>query len=178
LPARPIIRRFSSSSIAAGAEVYDTAALIGDVAQRAIEAGPALGLDLLLQSAPDILLGARAEFQSNPLGGAVAESLLDVVATDDEIRAVIRAPAHQHMDVRIVCVPVIDSDPVELRAEITLGIGHQLAGEGAKIGHLGRILGRHREPEVMANALVSASSDRASNILPSTPSRVTPSRLR
>ena len=147
--------QFGVFSGAAGAEVDHAAALIGDVAQRAIEAGPALGLDLLLQGGPDFLLGARAELQGNPLGGAVAESLLDVVAADDEIRAVVGAPAHQHMDVRIVRVPVIDGDPVEFRAEIALGVSHQLAGEGAKIGHLGRVLGGHREPEVMAVVLAT-----------------------
>ncbi len=41
--------QFGVFSGAAGAEVDHAAALIGDVAQRAIEAGPALRLDLLLQ---------------------------------------------------------------------------------------------------------------------------------
>jgi hypothetical protein len=147
--------QFGVFSGAAGAEVRQAAALIGDVTQRAIEAGPALGLDLLLQGAPDILPGARAELQSNPLSGAVAESLLDVVAADDEIRAVVRPTAHQHMDVRIVRVPVIDGDPVEFCAKITLGVSYQHSGEGAKIGHLGRVLGGHREPEVMAVVLAT-----------------------
>ena len=92
---------------------------------------------------------ARPELQGDALGGAVAKSLLDVVAADDQVRAVVGAAAHQDVDVRIVGVPVIDGDPVELGAEIPLDVGHQLAGEGAKIGHLGRILGRHREPEMM-----------------------------
>ena len=83
--------QFRVFSVAAGAEVYHTAALIGDVTQRAIEPCPALRLDLLLQGGPDAPLGARAELQSNPLGGAIAESLLDVVAADDEIRAVVGA---------------------------------------------------------------------------------------
>jgi hypothetical protein len=59
------------------------------------------------------------------------------------------------MDMRIVRVPVIDGDPVESRAEIALGVGHQLASEGAKIGHLGRVLGGHREPEVMSVVLAT-----------------------
>ena len=155
MPARPIIsrRQFGVFSGAAGAEVDHAAALIGDVAQRAVEARPALGLDLLLQGGPDFLLAARPELQGDALGGAVAEALADVVAADDEVLAVVGAAAHQHMDVRIVGVPVIDGDPVELRAEIAFGVGHQLAGEGAKIGHLGRVLGRHGEPEMMAVVL-------------------------
>ena len=62
--------QFGVLSGAAGAQVDDAAALVGDVAQRAIEAGPALGLDLLLQGGPDFLLAARAELQSDALGGA------------------------------------------------------------------------------------------------------------
>ena len=50
---------------------------------------------------------------------------------------------------------MIDTDPVELCAEITLGVSHQLAGEGAKIGHLDRVLGGHREPEAMAVVLAA-----------------------
>ena len=56
--------------------------------------------------------------------------------------AVVGAAADQHMDMRVVGVPVIDRDPVELRAEVALGVGHQLAREGAKVGQLGRVLGR------------------------------------
>ena len=56
---------------------------------------------------------------------------------------------------RIVGVPVIDRDPVELGAEIAFGVGHQLAGEGAKVGHLGRVLGRHGEPEMMPVVLAA-----------------------
>jgi hypothetical protein len=50
---------------------------------------------------------------------------------------------------------VIDTDPVERRAEVSFGIGHQLAGEGTKIRHLGRVLGRYSEPEVMAVILAT-----------------------
>jgi hypothetical protein len=59
------------------------------------------------------------------------------------------------MDVRIVAIPVIDDDPIEFRAEITLGVSHQLAGESAKIGHLGCVLGGHREPEMMTVVLAT-----------------------
>jgi hypothetical protein len=54
------------------------------------------------------------------------------------------------MDVRVVGVPVIDADPVELGAEVRLHLPHQLAGEGLEVGHLGRVLGRDDEAEVVA----------------------------
>ena len=72
---------------------------------------------------------------------------------------VVCAAAHQHMDVRIVRVPVIDGDPVEPGAEIALDVGHKLAGEGAKIGHLGRVLRGHREPEMMPVVLAPLCED-------------------
>ena len=61
------------------------------------------------------------------------------------------------MDVRIVGVPVIDGNPVELCAEVALGIGHQLAGEDLEVGHLSRILRRHDEAEVVAVIFASFS---------------------
>ena len=59
------------------------------------------------------------------------------------------------MDVRIVGIPVIDCDPVESCAEIPLGICHQFARERPKIVHVGCILGRNDEAEVVAIVLTS-----------------------
>ena len=59
---------------AAGAEVGDAAALVGDVAERSVETGPTLRLDLLLQSSADFLLTARSQFQSDPIRGAGCEN--------------------------------------------------------------------------------------------------------
>ena len=77
--------------------------------------------------------------------GAGAEPMADVVAADHEILPVIGSAAHQHMDVRIVCIPVIDRDPIERHSEITLGIAHELPGEAAQILHLGSVFGRDRQ---------------------------------
>ena len=134
----------------AGAQIGDAAVLIRDVAQGPVEAGPALGVDLLLQGGADLLLAARAELQGDALGGAIAEAAADVVAADHEVLPVIGLAADQDMDVRIVGVPVIDRDPVEPRAEIALDIGHQLAREGPEVGHLRRVLGRDDEPEMVS----------------------------
>jgi hypothetical protein len=54
------------------------------------------------------------------------------------------------MDMRIIGVPVVDGDPIEPGAEIAFGIGHQLTREGPQAFELGRILGRHDEPEMVA----------------------------
>ena len=54
------------------------------------------------------------------------------------------------MDVRLVGVPMVDRHPIELSPEIALGMSHQVAGVGAKVGELGRVLGADDEPEVVA----------------------------
>ena len=66
---------------------------------------------------------------------------------------------------------MIDGDPVEAGPEVALRVLHQFAGEGAKVRHLGRVLRRDGEPEMMAilvapfgESFASASSEAASNI--------------
>ena len=59
------------------------------------------------------------------------------------------------MDMRIVGVPMIDGDPIQVGAEIARHVVHQLAREGAQIGHLGGVLGRHDEAEMVAVALAA-----------------------
>ena len=50
---------------------------------------------------------------------------------------------------RVVGVPVVDADPVELRSEVPLGVRHQLAREGADILQFGGVFRRDDEPEMM-----------------------------
>jgi len=40
---------------------------------------------------------------------------------------------HDDMDVRVVRIPVIDSDSIEPGAEIPLGLGHQVPGQCPQI---------------------------------------------
>jgi hypothetical protein len=84
----------------------------------------------------------------------------DVVTADDEILTVIGASADQDMDVWIVGIPMIDGNPVEFCAEVALGIGHQITGKGAKVGHPGRIFRRNDETEMVA-VLFAPFSERA-----------------
>ena len=44
---------------------------------------------------------------------------------------------------------MIDGDPVELGAEVARGLAHEIAGEGAQVLHLARVLWRDDEPEMM-----------------------------
>ena len=99
--------------VGAGPQIGHATALVGDVAQRPVEAGPALGLHLPLQGGADLLLAARAELQGDAFRGAVAKTSADVVAADDQVLAVIGPAADQNMDMRVVGVPMIDRDPIE-----------------------------------------------------------------
>src|SRR6185437_7822420 len=139
----------------AGPEIDDATAFVRDVAQRAIEAGPTLRLDLPLQRALNLLFGARTQLEGDPLRGPVADAATDVVAADDQVRAVVGAAADQKMDMGIVRVPVIDGDPVEPRAEIALHIGDELAREGLEVADLRRVLRRDNEAEVVAVVLAA-----------------------
>ena len=107
--------KFGIFAGAAGAKIGDPAALVGDVAERSVETGPAFGLDLLLQSGADFLLAARPQFQCDPLCGAAAKTFADVVAADDQVLPVVGAAADEHVDMGIVGVPMIDRDPIEPR---------------------------------------------------------------
>ena len=65
------------------------------------------------------------------------KALADVGAADAEVLAVVGAAAHEDVDVGTIGVPVIDRDPIELRAEIAFGV------VGARIEHpcLGAVAG-------------------------------------
>src|SRR6266436_2827360 len=93
------------------------------------------------------------------------------------------------MDMRIVGVPVIDRDPIEPGPEIALHLGDEVAGEGLEIGHLGGILRRDDEAEVMAIVMAAPREGRgigsvlrglreALHMCAFSPPRVTPSRSR
>jgi len=120
-----------------------------------VEVGPPLAIDLTFERAADLLVGARPQLLGDQVLGAVTQTLLDVIPVDDEVLAVIGTAAHDDVDVGMLGVPVIDGDPVELGAEILLGLAHQLAGEPLEVRHLQRIVGRDDEAEVVAVILAA-----------------------
>ena len=131
----------------------DDAVPIGVAGELPVELGPALGVDLALERAADVEIAAQPQFLGDQVLGAGAHALLDVVARDDEVLAVVGDAAHDDVDVRMLGVPVIDGDPIELGAEILLHLADQLAGEALEVGHLRRVLGRDDEAEMMAVVL-------------------------
>ena len=120
-----------------------------------VEVGPALRLDLTFEVAPDLLIRAWAQLLRHEILCASTHAFLDVVARDDEILAVVGAAAQDDVDVGIVGVPMINAHPVQLGAEVLLHLVHQVAGEDLEVRHLGRILGRDDEAEVVAIVLAT-----------------------
>jgi hypothetical protein len=151
--------QFRVALLHAGPQIGDPRPLIGQIAQRPVEVGPAFRLDLPSQRGLNLLFAARSKLKGHALLGPRSEPAADVIAADDEVLAVIRASADQNMNVGIVRIPVIDGNPVQPGAEIALGIRHQLTGKGAQIGHLGRVLRRYDEAEMMAVVLASLGED-------------------
>ena len=53
------------------------------------------------------------------------------------------------MDVRVLGIPVIDSRPVEARAKVAFGVGHQVSRESLNIREFNGVIRRNNEPEMM-----------------------------
>ena len=91
--------------------------------------------------AADFEIAAQAEVLRHEILRACSHPLLDVVAGDHEVLPVVRAAAQDDVDVRVVGVPVIDADPIELRAEVLFHLAHEIAGEVPQIGHAPGVFG-------------------------------------
>jgi hypothetical protein len=128
----------------------DDSVSIGIAGELPVELGSALGVDLALERATDVEIAAQPQLLRHQVLGPGTHPLLDVVARNDEVLAVVGDAAHDDVDVGMLRIPVIDSDPIELGAEILLHLADQLAGEALEVGHLRRVLGRDDEAEVMA----------------------------
>ena len=96
---------------------------------------------------------------------ASPHAFADVIAGNHQILAVVAFAAHDDMDVRIVSVPMIDPDPVELRTEIPLGLHHQVPGERFEIGEPLCVLRGYDEAEVVTVAFAPCRKRAMINVL-------------
>ena len=127
----------------------DNALPTGVANKLTVEPRPALGLDLAVQAATDVTIGARTELLRDKILRPRPHAFADVVPRDDEVLRVVGTAAQNDVDVRVVGVPVIDPDPVELGAEVLLDLTHEIAREALQVGHLRGVFGRNDEPEMM-----------------------------
>jgi hypothetical protein len=84
-----------------------------------------------------------------------AQSLADVVPRNHEVTAVIGDATNDDVNVRIVGVPMLGTDPIEFRAEIPLGLVQQVSCKGFQVGQLAGIFGRYDEPKMMPIAVAA-----------------------
>src|SRR4030095_10268229 len=90
----------------------------------------------------------------------------DVYAAEDSVGTIVRAAAHENMDMRMFGVPVIDGDPVEPRAEFARGLTHQVTGEAPQAFQLSGIIRGDDEPEMMPIAFAAFRKSTAVCIVP------------
>src|SRR5664279_1372967 len=106
---------------------------------------------------PNLTVGSWSEFQRQELLCPRPHSLANIVARDDEILVVVGLAPDDDMDMRVLRIPVIDSGPIEPRAKVALGVGHQVAREGFDIREFHGVIRRNNEPEMMPIVVASLS---------------------
>ena len=84
-------------------------------------------VDDLLASSYDFALRPQAELSLHDFLAARANARLHIFARDLQLLAVLVSPADQDMNVGIIGVVVIDSDPLETRFEIAFHRRHEIA---------------------------------------------------
>jgi hypothetical protein len=129
----------------------DSAGLLACL-ERAVERSEPLLTDFACKLILDVDLGARAELIGEDGLGATPRSLRQVTAVDGDVVTVFVDPADDHMDVRVVGVPVIDGAPHQSATEVRLHLSHQPASERGQI-HFRSVLGRDDEPKLALLAL-------------------------
>ena len=79
-------------------------------------------------------LGHGAEFETGKLAGALADTVNDVIAVDDQILPQLVLAPDDDMHMGMAGVVVIDGYPVDLGAEVAFHPAHEVAGIGGEVG--------------------------------------------
>ena len=135
--------------VAAWTQIDKACGILTQAFKLPVKTGPALGIDLAFERGADVQLGARPQFERHPLFRPEPQTFADIAPVNDKIGAVTGNAAHQHMDVRIVGVPMVNGDPVQFGAQILGRVSHQFAGEAAQVFHVPCIFGRDDETKVV-----------------------------
>jgi hypothetical protein len=153
-PADLLRQELVGLSIGLRGEVDDAIAF-GIAHKLAIELRPAFSLDLVLQAATDLKVRARTKFLGNAFLRSPAHTMTDIVPRNNEVVSVIGSAAQNDMDMWIIGVPMIDPDPIESRAEVSLDLAHEVPRKTLQAGHLNRVFGRDDKPKMMPVAFTA-----------------------
>ena len=98
----------------------DIAGLIGCQPDLPIEPRPSFRRDLPLERIADLVLRFWTQFDGDQFLGARAQALANVVAGNHEIAVLPINSTNEKVNVGVVGIPMIDSNPIEPRAKIGL----------------------------------------------------------
>ncbi|WP_230588542.1 hypothetical protein [Sphingobium yanoikuyae] len=76
----------------------------------------------------------------------------DILPCDDQFIAWVIAPAQQNLGMQTLGVELVDRDPIQLRAEVLLDLGHQSPDLGLEVRIFHAALGGNDEAKLMAVA--------------------------
>lgn len=108
--------------------------------------------DVVAEPRLDLPVCPRTQVDGRKLGRALTKTVRNILASDDEVLALIIDTAEDDMSVRLVGVEMINGDPVEFGAEVMLRLRHQSADVGLEVWIFGTVLGRYDEPELVTVA--------------------------
>ncbi|MER8727542.1 hypothetical protein NKH50_25220 [Mesorhizobium sp. M1027] len=123
--------------------------MVAHAEQLPIDAGEAFPLHFLAQALLDLAVRSRAKVEADQLGRPFTDSRRDVVSRDDKIFAAVVLAADDNMGMRMTSVEMIDSDPVELGAEVFFHVRHEAPRERLEVVILDAVFRCDDEAELM-----------------------------
>lgn len=101
--------------------------------QDPIKLCPAICFHLSVEPASNFNLALWPELERYQFGRAGSQAVADLVAGNHQVMTIVGNPADNHVDMGVVCIPMIDSHPVELRSEVPLRLGHKVPRERLQV---------------------------------------------
>ena len=107
----------------------------------AVDPGPAILAHFALTRLRNLQRPPRTEPLRDEVLGGFAKAVHQIVAGDHHIAHARIASANDDMSVRMPCIVMIDGDPVETPAEVTLHLRHEFSGGAFQIAKARAVFG-------------------------------------
>ena len=117
--------------------------------QRLVKPGPALLVDLALQTGADLQFRAWAKPYGREFGRALPHAMADIVARDDEIATRVILAAEHDVRMRVIRIPMVDRDPFELGSKIGFHPLQEITGEPLQVAQFRRIVGSNDKAKLV-----------------------------